>query len=58
MSKQYGTVLVFKPELTEEQINAFLATIAKVIDETYYVADGPKAVAFDRDYGGPVWYVP
>lgn len=59
--KQYGTVLVFKPGLSKEEIEKRLRELNDIIDN-----DGPASTlsgkpdvhSFDSSWGGPVWYVP
>ena len=64
--KRYGTVLVFKREVSAEEIQEALEKIAGVLDDGYWLEPGQnlgRTVAFrleefDGEEGGPAWYIP
>jgi len=49
---QAGTVLVFKPGVTQAQAEAALAKLLPLLSSP------PRVNMFDPEWGGPVWYVP
>lgn len=56
--KQYGAVVVFRPGVTKSEIAEALEKLGKLIDPTYYLRGKPPVNEFDREFGGPVWYIP
>ena len=52
MNEQLGTVIVFKPEVSEEEAKKALAKLAKLCQYQ------PSINTFNPEWGGPVWYVP
>jgi len=56
--KRFGSVVVFKPEVTKEQAREALQKIKEVIDWSYVNGEAPRVHEFDDKMGGPVWYTP
>ncbi len=64
--KRYGTVLVFKQEVSEEEIREALDKIVDVLDDGYWLDPGQnlggtvpfRLEEFDGEEGGPVWHIP
>lgn len=50
--KHHGTVLVFKPGLTQAEIKEALSSIKEVL------ASDVRIQSFDDEYGWPVFYIP
>lgn len=57
---QHGAVLVFRPDLTKEEITKGLEAIRHLLDGGYNVDPSLEGLVreFDSRWGGPVWYVP
>jgi hypothetical protein len=69
MAKQYGTVLIFKKEISREEIIQKLASIGNILDTevpidpknpfaSVLVSDQISINEFDNEYEAPVWYCP
>jgi hypothetical protein len=58
--RRIGTVIVFAPEVTEQQAKAALEKIKEVLDPNYYVGNDPipPIETFNDEHGGPVFYIP
>lgn len=49
---QHGSLLIFKPDTTREQIDEVLQTLGPILEK-------PAAVyPFNPKQGSPVWYIP
>lgn len=57
-TEQAGTVLVFKPGVTQEQAEKRLKALSDILDGDYYVGSKPRVETFNPEWGGPVWYIP
>ncbi len=57
---QFGAVIVFKSNVTDEDRKRLMLQIAEYIDMDYFVGDDPTELvnSFDARDGGPVWYIP
>jgi hypothetical protein len=63
VSKQRGTVLVFKPGTGMDVIRRALDQLAPILDERQFIDDAGRMTPyrvweFNPDHGGPVWYIP
>ena len=47
-----GTVLIFKPGVTEEEAAAALESLENLLDNS------PSVNVFNANHGSPVWYIP
>lgn len=66
--QRFGTVIVFKPEVTKEQAAEALHKIIELIDETQWwpTPSGQPTLEecearieeYDDKHGGPAWYLP
>ena len=52
MDEQVGSVLVFKPGVSEEEARKALEALKDMLDYQ------PSVNSFNPAWGGPVWYVP
>lgn len=50
--KRFGTVLIFKPGISKEKIEAAIASISEVLEPNHRLEE------YDDKYGSPVWYEP
>lgn len=55
---QQGTVLVFKEGVDPEEIRKLIAENMGHLLDTSYNPDGFHVNEFNRQHGGPVWYIP
>lgn len=58
MLSKYGTVLVFKPEVSKTEVVEALGVLSDLLDNDYWVDGEPHVHEFDADEGGPIWYLP
>lgn len=54
--KQLGTLLVFRPGVTKEQVREALKGLEPLLDTDH--CGRPQIRSFDPNDGHPVWYVP
>jgi len=52
LENQLGTVLVFKPGTTQQEVREALVTLENLLENF------PALHSFNPKHGGPVWYIP